>query len=48
MKVSGKFDVTLDPLDSYTKGEDGVNLRRMSIDKRFFMATLKPPVKVKY
>jgi hypothetical protein len=36
MKSTGKFDVTLDPLDSYTKGEDGVNLGRMSIDKRFY------------
>jgi hypothetical protein len=36
MKSTGKFDVTLDTLDSYAKGEDGVNLARMSIDKRFY------------
>jgi hypothetical protein len=36
MKITGKFDVTLAPLDSNMKGEDGVNLGRMSIDKRFY------------
>lgn len=35
MKIKGKFDVTLNPLDVYTKGEDGVNFGRMSIDKSF-------------
>jgi len=35
MKITGKFDVTLNPLDFYAKGEDGVNFRRMSIDKSF-------------
>jgi hypothetical protein len=36
MKISGKFDVKLDPLDVFTKGKDGVNLGRMSIDKKFY------------
>ncbi|MFV2056304.1 MAG: DUF3224 domain-containing protein [Thiohalomonadales bacterium] len=36
MKVSGKFDVNLNPLDFYTQGESGINLGRMSIDKTFY------------
>lgn len=35
MKVSGKFEVDLKPIDSYVKGTDGINLGRMSIDKIF-------------
>lgn len=35
MKITGKFDVKLRPLDSYTQGKDGINLNRMSIDKTF-------------
>ncbi|MBM7034874.1 DUF3224 domain-containing protein [Vibrio ulleungensis] len=35
MKISGTFDVQLKPIDGYAKGEDGVNLGRMSIDKVF-------------
>ena len=35
MKVSGDFEVELKPLESYTTGENGVNLGRMSIDKTF-------------
>jgi hypothetical protein len=35
MKVSGKFEVRLQPLDSYAEGIDGINLGRMSIDKTF-------------
>ncbi|MEJ2415397.1 MAG: DUF3224 domain-containing protein [Exilibacterium sp.] len=35
MKISGKFDVALNPLDFYATGEDGVNFGRMSIDKTF-------------
>jgi hypothetical protein len=35
MKVSGKFEVKLQPLDTYVQGIDGVNLGRMSIDKTF-------------
>jgi hypothetical protein len=35
MKISGKFDVKLSPLDFYAKGQGGINLGRMSIDKTF-------------
>ncbi|MFN2190474.1 MAG: DUF3224 domain-containing protein [Candidatus Promineifilaceae bacterium] len=35
MKVSGKFDVQLLPLEPHTEGENGINLSRMSIDKTF-------------
>ncbi len=35
MKVSGKFEVKLQPLDSYAEGSDGVKTGRMSIDKTF-------------
>ncbi len=35
MKISGTFDVQLKPIDGYAKGEDGINLGRMSIDKVF-------------
>ena len=35
MKITGTFDVKLNPLDFYTKGEDGIGLARMSIDKTF-------------
>ncbi len=35
MKITGKFDVTLNPLEFYAKGENGINLGRMSIDKSF-------------
>lgn len=35
MKVSGKFDANLNPLDFYAKGEQGINFGRMSIDKTF-------------
>lgn len=35
MKISGSFNVTLTPLDTYTQGENGVNLGRMSIEKAF-------------
>lgn len=36
MKIKGKFDVSLNPLDCYAKGENGVNFGRMSIDKSFY------------
>lgn len=36
MKISGEFEVKLNPLGFYGKGIDGVNLGRMSIDKTFF------------
>lgn len=35
MKISGKFDVKLDPLQSHTKGKNNINFGRMSIDKAF-------------
>lgn len=35
MNISGTFDVKLTPLEFYAQGEDGVNLGRMSIDKKF-------------
>ncbi|MDX3775522.1 DUF3224 domain-containing protein [Chromatiaceae bacterium AAb-1] len=35
MKVSGEFQVKLQPMDTYAKGSDGVSLGRMSIDKTF-------------
>ncbi len=33
MKISGSFDVKLNPIDGYAKGEHGVQLNRMSLDK---------------
>ncbi len=35
MKASGKFEVNVTPLESYAKGEIGIKLGRMSIDKIF-------------
>ncbi|MDF1779910.1 MAG: DUF3224 domain-containing protein [Alcanivoracaceae bacterium] len=35
MKISGKFDVTLKPMETYAEGVEGSNLGRMSIDKTF-------------
>ncbi len=35
MKISGVFDVSLNPMDFYVKGEDGISLGRMSIEKAF-------------
>ena len=35
MKITGKFDVQLNPMDIHHQGKDGVNLGRMSIDKSF-------------
>jgi hypothetical protein len=35
MKVSGKFEVNLKPIEPYAKGEHGINFGRMSIDKIF-------------
>lgn len=35
MQVSGKFEVKLQPLDSYAEGVGGVTLGRMSIEKTF-------------
>lgn len=38
MIASGKFEVQLQPLDTYAEGIAGVSLGRMSIDKTFFGA----------
>ena len=35
MKVSGTFEVNLQPLASFAEGNDGINLGRMSIEKTF-------------
>ena len=35
MEISGKFEVSLNPLDSYAQGIHSINLGRMSIDKTF-------------
>ena len=35
MKVTGTFNVTLNPQEAYATGVDNVNLGRMSIDKTF-------------
>ena len=35
MKITGTFEVNLQPLANYATGKDGVNLGRMSIDKTF-------------
>jgi hypothetical protein len=35
MRVSGKFEVKLQPLEAYAQGSEGVNLGRMSIEKTF-------------
>lgn len=35
MKINGKFEVTLNPLDFHAQGVNGVNLGRMSINKIF-------------
>ncbi len=35
MKVTGTFEVTLNPLNAYAQGINGINLGRMSIDKAF-------------
>ena len=36
MKAKGKFEVNLKPIDAYAKGQDGVNIAWMSLDKTFF------------
>ncbi|WP_444957531.1 DUF3224 domain-containing protein [Microbulbifer sp. ZKSA002] len=36
MKISGKFEVTVKPMDPYAKGSEGNNLGRMSINKVFY------------
>lgn len=36
MLITGKFNIKINPLKSYAKGENGVNLGRMSIDKTYY------------
>lgn len=36
MKVRGKFDADLKPLEGYASGQHEIRLGRMSIDKQFF------------
>ena len=36
MQISGKFNVAINPQDSYHLGFDGMAMRRMSLDKTFF------------
>ena len=38
MKVTGEFQVKLQPLEFYARGTDGINLGRMSLDKTFLGA----------
>ena len=33
--ITGQFTVALAPIDGYAKGQNGINLGRMSIDKTF-------------
>ncbi|MCG8436263.1 MAG: DUF3224 domain-containing protein [Gammaproteobacteria bacterium] len=35
MKINGEFEVKLSPGETYSQGEDGINLARMHIDKIF-------------
>ncbi|MEQ8523361.1 DUF3224 domain-containing protein [Gracilimonas sp.] len=35
MKISGEFEVKLNPIEAYAKGAEGISLNRMSIDKTF-------------
>lgn len=35
MKITGTFEVNLQPLENYAAGKEGINLGRMSIDKTF-------------
>lgn len=35
MQATGEFEVNLQPLDSFAQGGEGIQLGRMSIDKRF-------------
>ena len=36
MKISGEFNVKLQPMDFYAEAKDGISLGRMSIDKAFY------------
>ncbi|HET8866608.1 MAG TPA: DUF3224 domain-containing protein [Gracilimonas sp.] len=36
MKITGEFEVKLEPIEGYAEGIDGIKLSRMSLDKTFF------------
>ncbi|MBO6587105.1 MAG: DUF3224 domain-containing protein [Gracilimonas sp.] len=36
MKISGEFEVKLNPIKAYAEGAEGISLNRMSIDKTFY------------
>ncbi|WP_428236275.1 DUF3224 domain-containing protein [Gracilimonas sp.] len=36
MKISGEFEVKLNPIKAYAEGAKGISLNRMSIDKTFY------------
>lgn len=36
MKISGRFEVKLQPLEAYAQGQNGIALQRMSLDKQFY------------
>ncbi len=36
MKISGEFEVKLNPIEAYAEGKNDISLNRMSIDKTFF------------
>lgn len=36
MKITGKFEVKLNPIDGYEEGKNGIKLNRISIDKTFY------------
>ncbi|WP_421775210.1 DUF3224 domain-containing protein [Gracilimonas sp.] len=35
MKITGEFEVKLNPIEGYANGQKGISLNRMSIDKTF-------------
>lgn len=35
MKITGTFEVKLNPQNTYAKGQEGINLGRMTIDKSY-------------
>jgi len=36
MKITGEFEVKLEPMKAYAEGNDGIKLSRMSLDKTFY------------
>lgn len=45
MKISGEFEVKLNPIESYAEGKEGIKLNRMSINKTFVLVTVLRSVK---